>query len=156
MRPKTYTDDQLKQAVQESISMRQLVLKLNLKYGARACERVRDHIAKLNLDIAHFKGMGWSKNKKFGYKRDIEDYFSGKALNTSHYLRRRLIEENIFPNQCSRCGLREWMNEPIPLELHHIDGNHNNNRLENLTILCPNCHSQTPTHSGKNKKKLRN
>lgn len=48
------------------------------------------------------------------------------------------------------CTLSEWMGEKLPLELHHIDGDRFNNQLENLQILCPNCHSLTPNHSKKN------
>jgi Zn finger protein HypA/HybF involved in hydrogenase expression len=53
--------------------------------------------------------------------------------------------------KCSECGIADWKNAPIVLELDHIDGNHKNNDLENLRLLCPNCHSQTPTYRAKNK-----
>lgn len=51
------------------------------------------------------------------------------------------------------CGLTEWPSDPISLELHHINGDGQDNRLENLTLLCPNCHSQTDTWGGRNKGK---
>lgn len=68
-------------------------------------------------------------------------------------LKKRLIKEGLKEYKCERCGIIEWNNEEIVLELHHINGNHFDNRLENLQILCPNCHSQTLTHKGKDGKK---
>jgi Zn finger protein HypA/HybF involved in hydrogenase expression len=62
----------------------------------------------------------------------------------------RFIREK-FENKCSCCGISEWNKKPITLELEHIDGNSDNNQEINLTILCPNCHSQTPTYKAKNK-----
>lgn len=56
-------------------------------------------------------------------------------------------------NKCECCGLEEWNGEKIPLEVHHIDGNHLNNVLENLQLLCPNCHALTDNWRGKNIKK---
>lgn len=71
---------------------------------------------------------------------------------SSAKLRIRLIEDKVFPHQCNKCGLTEWLNEPIPLELEHIDGVHHNHKVENLELLCPNCHAQTETYCGKNRK----
>ena len=51
---------------------------------------------------------------------------------------------------CEVCGITEWMNKPAPLELDHKDGNPNNNALENVRLICPNCHAQTATYKGKN------
>lgn len=70
-----------------------------------------------------------------------------KDSNISSYrLKNRLFKENILKNECSKCGLGNiWLGEPISLQLEHKNGNHSDNRLENLCILCPNCHSQTPT-----------
>ena len=59
----------------------------------------------------------------------------------------RLIDDGIKEARCECCKLSEWMGKPIPLELHHKDGNHYNNDLSNLEILCPNCHAQTDNYS---------
>ena len=64
-----------------------------------------------------------------------------------------MVEEGIKERKCESCGLTEWKGEEIPLELHHIDGNHFNNDLDNLQLLCPNCHSFTDNFRGKRNKK---
>ena len=64
-----------------------------------------------------------------------------------------MIDEGVRPYECEKCHTSEWMGKPITLELHHIDGDHYNNSLENLQILCPNCHSQTPNFRSRSKGK---
>ena len=66
-------------------------------------------------------------------------------------LKNRLLKENILENKCSICGIDEWQGKEISLQLDHIDGDNHNHRLENLRLVCPNCHSQTDTYCGKNK-----
>jgi len=65
-------------------------------------------------------------------------------------LKERLIEELKWVYECSECGLSEWRGKSLVLQLDHIDGNNSNHRLENLRLLCPNCHSQTETFAGRN------
>ena len=65
-------------------------------------------------------------------------------------LKQKLIKDGIKEEKCELCGLSVWLNTRLPLELHHKDGNHYNNNLENLQILCPNCHAIQPGNSGSN------
>jgi hypothetical protein len=70
----------------------------------------------------------------------------------SSKLRVRLISEGVFGAICNRCSkLSEWQNQPIPLELEHIDGHHYNHNIENLELLCPNCHALTETYCRRNR-----
>lgn len=71
-----------------------------------------------------------------------------RRTNRSH-LKQRLIEEGFKANRCERCGLTEWMGGPLGLELHHVNGDGSDNRLENLQLLCGNCHSQTDNWGGR-------
>lgn len=64
-------------------------------------------------------------------------------------VRRYLVETH--EEKCSVCGLFHWLNNPIKLEIDHIDGDAYNNVPENLRLICPNCHSQTPTYKNRNK-----
>jgi DNA-binding CsgD family transcriptional regulator len=65
------------------------------------------------------------------------------------HLKRRLIKAGLLSSRCRDCGIAEWLGLPLPLELHHLNGDRHDNRLENLALLCPNCHSQTDTWGGR-------
>jgi HNH endonuclease len=68
-----------------------------------------------------------------------------------HHVKTRLLAAGLKDARCEHCGLTEWRDEPLSLELHHINGDGLDNRLENLELLCPNCHSQTDTWGGRNR-----
>lgn len=90
------------------------------------------------------KGQFKGTNK---YK-SVYEYLDNSTSIKSHILRKKLIEEGIKEERCELCGLAEWQGIKIPLELHHKDTNHYNNSLENLQILCPNCHAIQEGNSG--------
>ena len=150
MKRRKYTDKQFMDAVQNANSIREVLLTLGLNAtgGNYAC--CKDRIKKLELDTKHFYGRAWRKGKRFVYKRPLSDYLSNKVKINSHTLKLRLIQEGVFNHQCSQCQRSIWNDQPIPIELDHINGDRNDNALSNLRILCPNCHAQTPTHAGKN------
>lgn len=79
----------------------------------------------------------------------VLEYLGTDRYIESKTLKRKLIEEHIKEAKCECCGLTAWMEHPIPLELHHKDGNHYNNSLDNLEILCSNCHSLRHSYSQK-------
>lgn len=85
-------------------------------------------------------------------KFNLDDILMGKHPQyPTGKLKRRILKEKIFENVCSICGIIEWNGFPLVLHLDHIDGNSHNHLLENLRLVCPNCHSQTDTWCGKNK-----
>lgn len=95
-------------------------------------------------------GKGLSK-KDNGNKINLQDILDGKHPQyQTNKLRIRLIKEGIKEHECESCGIKDWNNNPISLELDHIDGDRTNHSLDNLRILCPNCHSQTSTYRGRN------
>ena len=96
-----------------------------------------------------YKGL--DANDNFILKiQELEEILIIGSKISSNSLRKRLLSESVLNFECSCCKLTEWNNKPISLELDHINGTSNDNRLENLRLLCPNCHSQTETYRGKN------
>jgi len=71
---------------------------------------------------------------------------------TSYHLKNRLLAAGLKVNRCEACGVESWLERPLVMALHHINGDNCDNRLENLQLLCPNCHSQTENYSGRNKR----
>jgi hypothetical protein len=152
---RSYTVEEFKKAVEESYSIAQALIKLGLapKGGNY---RVFKRFKQLhNIDTSHFTGQGHLKGKNHTYRTiPLSEILIENYQYSSNALRKRLISEGLKEHKCECCGLSEWLNGPIPLELDHIDGDHCNNVIENLRILCPNCHAKTPTYRGKNKKNL--
>lgn len=93
-------------------------------------------------------GKGMSKPN--GRDLPLLEYLMKSLDIQSNKVRKKLLKEGYKEYRCECCGLTDWLNEPIPLELHHKDGNCNNNTLENFELLCPNCHAKTDSYRGKN------
>ena len=148
----SYTEQELRESVKTSTSIRQVLSKLNIVAAGGNYQTTNKRIKKLNIDTSHFTGRAWNKGQTIGPKRDIKEYLSNEFPILSHKLKNRLIKEGLKEHKCECCGIIEWNGKPAPIELDHINGNHHDNRLENLRILCPNCHAQTDTYRGKNKK----
>lgn len=147
---RNYSLEEFQQICNESESVREVVQKLGYApNGGGTAARIKRDIENNNMDISHFTGQAHTKN--IGkYKTPIEDYLTNKVKITSHKLRLRLLKEGIFEYKCACCGNSEWLGQPIPLELHHKDGNKDNNNLDNLELRCPNCHYFTETYKTKN------
>lgn len=150
MKRTKYTEEDVISAVKQSVSIRQVLNMLNLKPAGGNYNTIHKTISKLKLDTSHFTGSGWNKGKQQPLKRKLEDYLENKKPICSFKLKNRLLREGVFTRKCCCCNLSTWQEQPIPLELDHIDGNKNNNNLSNLRLLCPNCHALTPTYRGKN------
>jgi hypothetical protein len=92
----------------------------------------------------------------FNYKEKIKLWLDGKhdgmrgKTSTAHWIKRYITE--VRGHQCECCKIKEWMDRSISLDLEHKDGNFKNNKIDNLGLICPNCHSQTDTYKGRNKK----
>ena len=145
-----YSIEEFSQICNESESVREVAEKLGYApNGGGTAKRIKEVINQYSIDVSHFKGQGHTKN--IGkHRTPIEDYLTNRVKITSHKLRIRLLEEGYFEYKCSCCGLSEWLNQPIPLELHHKDGDNENNELSNLELRCPNCHYFTETYKTKN------
>lgn len=148
-----YSDDEFSAIVKNSISVRGALATMGLKEAGGNYRTFHARIKKLNIDTSHFTGQAYLKGKTHNWnkKSTLEEILIEGSSYKSSELRVRLIKENVFLNECSRCHLTEWMGDKISLHLDHINGDNTNNKLENLRILCPNCHSQTPTYCRRKK-----
>ena len=118
---------------------------------------VHTRIRRLGLATGHFTGKAWNQGERYrslGRQYSLTEILvADSPYAFTHGLRNRLLKEGYKAHRCERCGLEEWLAEPIPLELHHLNGVNNDHRLENLQLLCPNCHAQTSSYQGKNQLK---
>ena len=101
----------------------------------------------LTLMNIEYKGNQGMSGKKTDPKRKSAVEYMRKETVITSKLRLKLIEDGLKKKECEICEISTWQGKDLPLELHHIDGNRFNNTIDNLQILCPNCHSQTPNHS---------
>jgi DNA-binding CsgD family transcriptional regulator len=81
----------------------------------------------------------------------LEYLVRDRRVNRTH-LKGRLLAAGLKQNRCERCGIEDWLGKPLAMALHHVNGEGTDNRLENLMMLCPNCHAQTPNFSGRNRR----
>ena len=148
------TDDEFSLLVQRSTSLRQIILGMGLKGAGGNYATVKRRIVSLGLKTDHFLGQGHLRGKKNTWHPEMP--LSEILVEHSPYkggsfkLKNRLLSQGIFEHKCYECGLTEWRGQPTPLELEHKNGDGSDNRLENLTLLCPNCHALTATYRGRN------
>lgn len=148
-----YTVEDLKQAVAEARSYAEVLKKLGLRPAGGNYKYLRERLDLLKIDYSHFKHQGWARNQVVGPKRPLTEYLCirPRFRATNSRLKSRLLSEGILEYRCSVCDLVEWQGGPIPLELDHISGVNTDNRIENLRLVCPNCHALTPTYRGRNR-----
>jgi 5-methylcytosine-specific restriction endonuclease McrA len=151
-----WTNEELSAAVKNNASYRQVIYQLGLIPAGGNYEHVVRRVKELELDVAHFHGKGWNKGWKFDPRKPktpLKTWLVKGSTVQSFTLKRRLLQESIKTPICELCGWSEKsVDGRIPIELDHINGQKDDNRIENLRILCPNCHSLQSTHRGRNKK----
>lgn len=157
---RTWTDTQITEAVLASHSIASVARALGLKPNGGSYKTIKAHIARLNLSTEHFTGQAWNSGASYVPPRAKQDLAAilveNSTFTSSWHLKRRLLAEGVLEYRCAACGKTEVHNPftdtvvPVPLELDHINGVNTDNRLENLRLLDPICHSFTDTYRGKN------
>lgn len=152
-----FTKEQLQEAVSQSLSIAETCRQLNIVPAGGNYKTLKNKLKNFEIDTSHFTGKGWNTGTKYRYlgrKKDLKDVLvENSDYMSGTHLKKRLVSEGILKWCCAKCGIDKWNSEPIVLELNHINGNNMDNRIKNLEILCPNCHSQTSTFRGKQKNK---
>lgn len=144
------TDEQFISIIKNSTTIAEVLFKLgySTKGNSWGFSTVRRRMDELNLSSSDFKGKSvYLKQKKQIEEKDI---LKPNCKHTRAVLRRFVLRNNLIPYKCAICGCVEWQGKTLSLELDHINGINNDNRLENLRFLCPNCHSQTTTYGSRN------
>lgn len=140
--------NQIKRASEETSTASAAAASLGIKY-----DTYKKYAIKYGCFVTNQSGKGTIKPSPLLRKFQTEDVLSGKHPEMLRKdLKRRLLSENIIENKCDKCGIESWLDKPIVCHLDHINGISNDHKLDNLRMLCPNCHSQTNTYAGKNRK----
>jgi hypothetical protein len=148
-----WTDEELAAVVARVETVSDVLRELGYQPSGGMHRYVRQYIAHLGLDTSHLTGRASNRGKNRGCRaRPLEELLIRGSVITSGKLRPRLIKAGLKTARCEMCGLTDWRGKPIPLQLDHISGDHTDNRLENLRILCGNCHSQTDTWCARGRK----
>jgi hypothetical protein len=143
------TDDEVRAAFRDARSIADLLRRLGLVPRGENYRVIKDRLQSLGLDPAELPGQRWAHGLTFGRTPLEEMLVRGRSCSGAN-LAKRLLAAGLVSRRCDKCGLTEWLGDPIPLELDHINGEHDDNRLVNLRLLCPNCHACTETYRGRN------
>ena len=145
------SDEQFVELLKKSSTISEVLFKLGYttKGNSWGYSQIKRRMTDLNLDYSIFKGKSYLANKKHD-KISEQDILKENCKHQRTVLRRYVIKNNLIPYKCAICGCTEWQGKTLSLELDHINGINNDNRLENLRFLCPNCHSQTSTYGSRN------
>lgn len=148
-----WSKEQIENAVKSSDSYSEVLRKMEIPVQGNNTKTLKDKIEQYNIDISHFTFKKQYESIKDLKYVPVDEYLNNSKSIHSSKLKNKLIKEGLKENKCEICGISEWNGKPIICQLHHINGDNTDNRLENLQILCPNCHSQTENYCGNSTKK---
>lgn len=146
------TDEEFKSLIKENTSYSECARQLGLSPIGHNCRyQIKKRADELGCDLSHFSQTAAAHQAQTKYSLEELLVKNCPYTNTTQ-IKKKLLELGLLKYQCACCGnTGEWNGKPLRLQMDHINGDHFDNRIENLRILCPNCHSQTETYGGKNK-----
>ena len=140
------TDKEFIDLINSSSSYRDCLKKLNMSHGRHSYDLLKQRCLELNISTSHFTTV-FIPNKKVELDSILVE---NSTYKNNRRLAKRLVSENKLEYKCKECGnCGSWNGKSLTLQLDHINGNHTDNRIENLRFLCPNCHTQTETYGSK-------
>lgn len=150
-----WSKELLEEIVPNCYSYSQVLKTLGLSPEGSNPKTLRKKLQEFNVDYSHFTGKNWNINPNNPvYKgKYLPNLCEHSSLSSSN-VKALVYKLGLKTKKCEICGLSEWLNKPIQCELHHINGDSTDNRIENLQILCPNCHSQTDNFRSRNRTKV--
>ena len=145
-----FSDEVIRECVATSFSIADVCRKFGWKPTGGNYNTVKRYVKELNLDTSHFTGQRSNINNANNVEREkpVEYYLTEDSYVKLTSLKHKLLKSGLKRYVCEKCGCNKWNGEQIALQLHHINGDNTDNRLENLQLLCPNCHSQTDSYCG--------
>ena len=146
----------LQEIVSSCTSFSNILKHFNLLNKGGNVKTLKSRLEYDSIDYSHIRlGKGSNSGRKFRKKHTpLNELFTTNSNYNRNCLKRKIIENKLLLEQCQLCGIHDtWNGKPLTLQLDHINGISDDNRLNNLRFLCPNCHSQTDTFSGKKIKK---
>lgn len=148
-----YSKYLLENNIKDCYSFSELCRKLGLKPKGSNLKTLKRKLDEYEIDYSHFTGQKWQINPNNPVYRNkyLPNLCEHSSLSSSN-VKSLLYRLNLKQNKCELCGVSEWNGKPLICELHHINGKPSDNRIENLQILCPNCHSQTENFRRRNRK----
>ena len=155
MKKRSWTEVQLRQAAANVFSIRQVLKSIGLVEAGGNYAQIKKYLKEYKIETSHFKGKSWNKGLRGLFRRStpLKQILVKGSDYQSFKLKKRLFAEKIKTAACELCGwAKATLTGRVPLELDHINGDRYDNRLINLRVLCPNCHSLQSTHRGLNKK----